>query len=64
MDETPFRIRQHKGRLIRFPSKMRHSGVTSINGETRCMLVFNYVTNKMPTRPETQERAIEIALND
>ena len=63
-DETPFRIRQHKGRLIRFPSKMRHSGVTSINGETRCMLVFNYVTNKMPTRPETQERAIEIALND
>ena len=63
-DETPFRIRQHKGRLIRFPSKMRHSGVTSINGETRCMLIFNYVTNKMPTRPETQEQAIQEALSD
>jgi|TARA_R110001592_G_C12911963_1_gene727694 hypothetical protein len=63
-DETPFRIRQHKGRLIRFPSKMRHSGVTSINGETRCMLVFNYVTNKMPTRPETQEQAVQEALSD
>jgi hypothetical protein len=43
---------------------MRHSGVTSINGETRCMLVFNYVTNKMPTRPETQEQAVQEALSD
>ena len=64
IDEIPFRVRQHKGRLIRFPSKMRHSGVTSINGETRCMLVFNYVTNKMPTRPETQEQAKQEALSD
>ena len=64
IDETPFRIRQQKGRLITFPSKMRHSGVTSINGETRCMLVFNYVTNKMPTRPKTQEQAMQEALSD
>ena len=64
IDETPFRIRQQKGRLITFPSKMRHSGVTSINGETRCMLVFNYVTNKMPTRPETKEQAEQEALSD
>jgi hypothetical protein len=64
IDETPFRIRQQKGRLITFPSKMRHSGVTSINGETRCMLVFNYVTNKMPIRPETKEQAEQEALSD
>jgi len=64
IDERPFRARQHKGRLITFPSNSRHSGVTSINGETRCMLVFNYVTNKMPSRPETQETAVKEALSD